>query len=100
MAKALTRGKWTDLKEVLLHVPIKVRNLAWKEAMSLVDQVLAGRNNLSPDVDLESGRFAVECVLCRQTIDVDEDFVRKGISSTYRHHDCFMRSSLGLNDQP
>jgi len=93
MGKALTKEKWANLKEVLLHVPAKARNLAWKEAVDFVETVLAGRNNLALDVDLKSGCFAVACALCNEAIGVDEDYVRKGITAQTVHYDCHHKSS-------
>lgn len=93
MPKGMTKNQWADLKEVLLHVPIRARNIAWKEAMENVEKILAGRNNLSPDIDLKNTRFAVECKLCRDLIGVDEDFVRHALTGTYSHYDCHHRSS-------
>lgn len=91
--RAMTRERWASLKEVLLHVPIKARNVAWKEAMNLVEDILSNRNNLAPELDERSGCFAVECALCRQQIGVDEDFVRHAITGTYVHYDCHHRST-------
>lgn len=101
MAKALTKEKWANLKEVLLHVPIRVRNVAWKDAMSVVEQILEGRNNLTPDIDPKTGRFAIECGLCHEQIDVDEDFVRHALTATYVHYDCHHKStgSIGGEDR-
>lgn len=98
MPKALTRSQWANLKEVLLHVEIKTRNLAWKEAMDLVEQILAGRNNLAPEIDLKNDCFAVECGLCHKPIGIEEDFVRKGTTAAYIHYDCHHRSTKGLKD--
>lgn len=98
MPKAMTKEQWANLKEVLLHVPIKTRNLAWKEAMDLVEQVLAGRNNISPDVDLKHARFAVECALCHEAIGFDEDYVRHALTGTYVHYDCHHRSTERIGE--
>ena len=100
MPKALTKEKWANLKEVLLQVPIKLRNLAWKEAMDLVETILAGRNNLSPDVDAKTGRFAVACDICGDTISVEEDYVRHALTAKYVHYDCHHRSTAPIGDRP
>lgn len=100
MRKALTKGQWANLKEVLLHVPIKTRNLAWKDAMDLVEHILEGRNNLAPEVDVKRGCFAVECNLCRDLIGIDEDFVRHALTGTYVHYDCHHRSTVPIGDKP
>lgn len=99
MPKALTKEKWASLKEILLQIPIRLRNLSWKEAMDLVDVILAGRNNLCPDIDPKTGRFAVSCALCSNVISVEDDFVRHGLTSTYVHYDCHHRSTLPIGEK-
>lgn len=94
MPKAMTKDKWASLKEALLHVPIKNRNLAWKQAMDLVDHILSGRNNIAFDVDTELGRFAVSCNICHEPIGLDEDYVRKALTSVVVHYDCHMKSPM------
>jgi hypothetical protein len=92
MPKAMTKDKWESLKKALLHVPIKNRNLVWKEAVDMIDHVLSSQNNIAPEVDAEFGRFAVSCELCHQPIGLDEDYVRKAITSSVVHYDCHMKS--------
>jgi hypothetical protein len=98
MPKGLTKGKWADLKEVLLHVPIKARNLAWKDAMDLVEHILRGRNNLAPNLDMKELKFSVECNICKELIAVDEDYVRHALTGTYVHYDCHHRSTGNIGE--
>jgi hypothetical protein len=91
--KGMTKGQWTNLKEVLLHLPIKTRNLAWKDAMDLVEKVLAGQSDIAPGVDIDALRFSVECDICHEMIGFEEDFVRKGLTGVWIHYDCHMRTA-------
>ena len=98
MANSLTRTKWTALRDTLLRVPTRSRNIGWKEALDLVEHILAGRNNLTPDLNLESGRFAVECETCHKAIEVMDDFVRHAISNKFVHYDCHHKTTTSLKD--
>lgn len=93
MPKSLTKVKWAELKEVLLHVSVKARSLIWRDAMEFVEQVISGHNNLAPTVDASTMKYSVECGLCRELIGVDEDYVFHALSAKYVHYDCHHRSS-------
>lgn len=93
MAQGLTKVKWGELKEVLLHVPIRARSAAWREAMEFVDYVLAGKNNLTPPSDARTMRYSVACGICGELIKLDEDFVFHALSAKYVHYDCHHRST-------
>ena len=98
MAKVLTKAQWEDLKKALLSIPTRKRNINWKDAINFIDDILVGRNNVTPDIDVSKGVFAVECVICRKPIAVDEDYVRHAITSTYQHYDCHHKTTASLGD--
>jgi hypothetical protein len=93
MPQSPTKVKWAELKEVLLHVPIRARSAAWRESMEFVDQILAGRNNIAPTVDAKTMAYSVECRHCNEIIKIDEDYVFHAISGKYEHYDCHHKSS-------
>jgi hypothetical protein len=93
MPQGLTKVKWAELKEILLHVPIKARSAAWRESMEFVDQILAGKNNITPNCDARTMRYSVECGICRELIKLDEDYVFHALTASYVHYDCHHRSS-------
>lgn len=99
MSQSLTKLKWGELKEVLLHVPIRARTAVWRASMDFVEAVLNGRNNLAPTVDLKTMRFSVECELCGDLIKIDEDYVYHGIRAKYVHYDCHHRSSKPIDEK-
>jgi hypothetical protein len=96
MPQSLTKVKWAELKEILLHVPVKARSAAWRESMDFVEKVLAGRNNLAPAADARTMKYSVECDICHELIGLDEDFVFHALSAKYVHYDCHHRSSGNL----
>jgi hypothetical protein len=91
--KGLTKASWNGLKAALLSVPIRGRNMAWKEGLEMVETILDGRNNLAPEIIEKLGKFAVQCDICKDAISLEDDFVRKGMSCVWVHYDCHMRSS-------
>jgi hypothetical protein len=96
MPQSLTKVKWAELKEILLHVPVKARSAAWRESMDFVEKVLAGRNNLAPVADARTMKYSVECDICKDLIGLEEDFVFHALSAKYVHYDCHHRSSGNL----
>jgi hypothetical protein len=93
MPKSLTKVKWAELKEILLHVPVRARSAAWRDSMEFVEQILAGQNNLAPSVDASTMKYSVECPLCHELIGVTEDYVFHALSAKYVHYDCHHKSS-------
>jgi len=83
-----TKVKWASMKEALLKVPARHRDIAWKEGLEIIEAVLAGRNNLTPDVDIDTMRFSVACEICGNLIMIGEDYVYKGATSKTVHYDC------------
>lgn len=100
MAQGLTKVKWGELKEVLLHVPIRARSAAWREAMEFVDHVLAGKNNITPNCDARTMRYSVACDNCGELIKIDEDFVFHALTAKYVHYDCHHRSTGPIGETP
>lgn len=98
MARSLTKLKWAELKEVLLHVPIKARTAVWRESMDFVDKILAGRNNLSPTVDLKTMQYSVACDLCKEIIRVEDDYVFHALTAKFVHYDCHHKSTGNIGD--
>lgn len=99
MAQSLSKVKWAELKEVLLHVPIKARSAAWREGMEFIEQVLAGKNNLTPVVDARTMKFSVECELCKELIGINEDYVFHALTAKYVHYDCHHKSTGPIGEQ-
>lgn len=93
MPDSLSKVKWADLKEVLLHVPTRARSGAWRESMEFVEQILAGRNNLAPVADARTMKYSVVCELCKELIGIDEDYVFHALSAKYVHYDCHHKST-------
>ena len=98
MAQGLSKVKWGELKEILLHVPIRARTAAWRESMEFVDAVLAGRNNLAPTSDLRTMKYSVPCDICSVLIGIDEDYVFHALSAKYVHYDCHHKSTGNIGE--
>lgn len=89
MMRNLTKVEWKELQVALLSVPVRQRTKAWQKASDFIERVLADTNGLAVSLEPDSIHYVPECDLCRQAISIDEDFVFKAITGTYRHYDCF-----------
>lgn len=99
MPQSLSKVKWGELKEVLLHVPIRARTAAWRVSMDFVEQVLAGLNNLAPTVNVQTMRYSVPCSICGELIKIDEDYVFHALTAAYVHYDCHHRSTGAIGEK-
>jgi len=88
----MTKVEWKELQAALLSVPIHQRTKVWKKAWDFIERVLSDTNGLAVELEPGSIHYVPECDLCHQAISIDEDFVFKAITATYRHYDCFHSS--------
>jgi hypothetical protein len=90
----MTNVEWQDVLKGLRQVPLVSRCASWEQAVTFVEKVVHGKNDLVPelDPDIDYLRFSVRCSLCKCFIKVGEDFVHKAASGTYHHYDCHCRS--------
>jgi hypothetical protein len=93
MPQSLTKVKWAELKEILLHVPVRARSAVWRNSMEFVEQVMAGHNSLAPVADARTMKYSVECPLCKELIGLDEDYVFHALTAKYVHYDCHHKST-------
>lgn len=94
---SLTREEWMEVQAGLLSVQTTNRTAQWKKAFSLIETILRGRNNLTPEIVEKAVRYAVSCSICKGSIDLGDDFVFRSVEGVFNHYDCFCRNSEALS---